>query len=185
MSDETRACEYESPGYCRTHGLPLTAAGECPAAPLAPSEAGGRAPTDTSMYRDGGREWLIARVRELEAEVARLASRPSSGEDSDRLPVPTDALEATSQFAGLVAEAMGLDREGIEDAENWPHENLLPLVNDMRIAAERYRFLRDNPLGLRAVDGNAKYPPPTAEQMDDYVDGAIEGAAALSHEAHQ
>lgn len=40
--------------------------------------------------------------------------------------------------------------------------------------AVRYRFLRDNPLGLRAVDGNAAGSPPRADNFDHYVDTAMQ-----------
>ena len=43
--------------------------------------------------------------------------------------------------------------------------------------AERYRFLRDNPLGLRAVDGNASLPYCSADGFEWRTDEAMLDAA--------
>jgi|GEM_PF-6533423 len=45
------------------------------------------------------------------------------------------------EFAGWVAEALGLDSDGVQDAINYPVENLLPLVSDAQIAASRWKAL--------------------------------------------
>lgn len=60
--------------------------------------------------------------------------------------------------------------------ESTETEAISPLVQD----AERYRFLRDNPLQLRAIDGNASFGGSVkwgAEHFDRFVDAAIEDAA--------
>jgi hypothetical protein len=50
----------------------------------------------------------------------------------------------------------------------------------LRADAERYRFLRDNLLGLRVVDGSASYPPPRPDLLDSWLDDAIAAAAQVA-----
>lgn len=50
----------------------------------------------------------------------------------------------------------------------------------LRADAERYRFLRDNPLGFRVVNGNADYPPPRPDLLDGWIDDAIAAAAQVA-----
>jgi hypothetical protein len=47
-----------------------------------------------------------------------------------------------------------------------------------RTDAERYRFLRDNPIQLRAIDGNASFCGQwSAEHFDDFTDAGMAEAA--------
>lgn len=58
--------------------------------------------------------------------------------------------------------------------ESTETETVSPLVQD----AERYRFLRDNPLQLRAIDGNANICGAIkAESVDQWTDIAMLDAA--------
>lgn len=86
-------------------------------------------------------------IASLESQLAALTVPSPAGEPSASPPAAdeggtgTTPKQTVEEFAGRVAEAMALDAEAIEDAENWPNENLLPLVHGMRTDAARWRWL--------------------------------------------
>lgn len=60
-------------------------------------------------------------------------------------------------------------------------QSALPASEDDTLDAKRYRFLRDNPLGLRVVDGNASwYRLDQMANLDDDLDRAMEGAERVT-----
>ena len=71
----------------------------------------------------------------------------------------------------LVEQGRVVTLERVARAKEEANESLRQQLAAAREDAERYRFLRDNPLGFRAVDGAASVPPhPTV--MDRWVDAA-------------
>ena len=55
---------------------------------------------------------------------------------------------------------------------------VLALVEAREGDAARYRFLRDNPYQLRAIDGSATWYDKAPDYFDEHVDRAIESYAA-------
>ncbi|HET7552223.1 MAG TPA: hypothetical protein VFK04_13105 [Gemmatimonadaceae bacterium] len=81
---------------------------------------------------------------------------------------------ARTDIPALVAEVRRL-KEAVQDADDARHDALL-IAETWEVDAGRYRFLRDNALGFRAVDGAASVPP-HPDVMDRWVDAAIAEAA--------
>lgn len=140
---------------------------------LAPSEAGGREEEtsyghDLDIVRRSLRRQnrTPEQVAFAEAALDRLAARLASRSSGDG--------ERWKRIAHYFRDARNGWRRTARLASRSAQD---------RTDAQRYRFLRDNPLGLRAVDGNAKYPPPNAEQMDRHVDHAREDAAIIAEAA--
>lgn len=121
-------------------------------------------------------------------ELDALKSSTRNGLLTDVSRLPSDDAN-NPHGAHVVRREFGSDGDLVCVKAAWYDEAMRRLVSrppeapggDTERDAARYRFLRDNRLQLRAVDGNARFCGQiTATQFDDYTDTAMEENAARS-----
>jgi hypothetical protein len=103
---------------------------------------------------------------------------PTAGPD-DRSPTDTRLaeIERAMQFTvGILRDDANVPETAALFAEFV--DELFDALRSARKDAARYQFLRDNPHGLRAIDGNASPRPLQLDSLDYATDDAMRRASS-------